>query len=443
MAARRGDWSRGSYSASRAGACLALALLLTLGCAAGAAWPEWLGRGPGPEPDYPDVTVSPSWLLRNAEARGVVVLDARPIGDYLSGHIPGSISVDPWLTPDPAVLVRVFGESGLTGRETFVCCGEGSGSGRAARVFWLLELAGARGAAMLEGGLDGWRALPGTIVTDETTLPPVEWSEDPVLDRIASREFVRRSYGEDGVEIIDARGEDAWRGPVAEALSGNPARSGHIPHALPFDFNAFLGEDGSYLPASETWLEFAALGPRPSNPVDLTSEFIVHGDGITGDGALGYFLLRRAGIERVRYYAGGWSDWASDPYLPVVRIVGAEELSARLRKERRWFRPDAPPGSFAFFDVRHPSDHARGHVGGSVSLDSRVFADSLAVALERHWPDIDTSSAAIVTYCYGVSCIRSRATSTAAARHGFVHVERFYGGVDEWRGIGGRLVEGE
>lgn len=443
MAAPRGYRNRDSNSARSAGACLTLALFIMVGSAAGAGWPEWLGRGPGPEPDYPEVTVSPSWLLDRAGASGVVVLDARPFDAYLSGHIPGSISMDPWLTPDPVGLARVFGELGLTGREKLVCHGERSASGRAARVFWLLELAGARDVAMLEGGIARWRALGGATVTEEVTLPPGQWSPEPATDLIASREFVRRSYGEDGVEIVDARGEDAWRGPVPESHRGSPVRSGHIPHALPFEFTVFVGDDGSYLPAPETWLEFAALGPRPSNPVDLTSEFIVYGDGLTGDGALGYYFLRRAGIERLRYYPGGWFDWSGDPYLPVVRIVGAEELAARLRRERRWFRPNDPPRSFAFFDVRHPSDHARGHVGGSASLDSRVFADSLAVALERHWPDIDTSSEAIVTYCYGISCIRSRATSTAAARHGFVHVERFYGGVDEWRGIGGSLVEGK
>lgn len=115
----------------------------------------------------------------------------------------------------------------------------------------------------------------------------------------------------------------------------------------------------------------------------------------------------------------------------------------RLRGSRRWLRPDAPPEDFAFFDVRHPADHGSGHIGGSVTLRSDHFADSLDVRIERHWPDLDRATIPVVTYCYGEHCIRSRATSTAAARAGFIYVERFYGGLDEWRSLGGKLVESQ
>jgi len=78
-----------------------------------------------------------------------------------------------------------------------------------------------------------------------------------------------------------------------------------------------------------------------------------------------------------------------------------------------------------------------------VSLRSDYFADSVDVRLERYWPKIDRETVPVVTYCYGESCIRSRATSTAAAREGFVRIERFLGGLDEWRHAGGELVRGE
>ena len=154
---------------------------------------------------------------------------------------------------------------------------------------------------------------------------------------------------------------------------------------------------------------------------------------------MGYFLLRRAGVERVRYFPEGWSAWAGDPNLPIVRIIGAEELEARIARARRWFRPDAPPSGFALFDVRHWGNHASGHLPGAVSLNSRFFADSLDVYVERSWPGLDKATAPIVTYCYGPNCIRSRNCSTEAARQGFIRVERFYGGIEDWRLAGGTL----
>jgi thiosulfate/3-mercaptopyruvate sulfurtransferase len=415
-----------------------------------------------PEPDYPEVTVTADWLAGRLDTRNVVVIDARPAASYLAGHVPGAVSFPPESVPDVASLSElarlpdVLGELGLSGREWLVCCGEVSYSREAAGLFWLLEVAGASRVVVLDGGVVGWRAAGHELVSEDVKRPSATWTRDPDQTFLATREYVRRSFGEKGVEIIDARGSDAWRGPVEPEDWGTLVRVGHIPHSLPFDFTTFFAPDGTFLGPSETWSSFAKLGPRPANPVDLSDVFVVHGWGagsdvdfgqwggdVWGDGPLAYFLLRRAGIAGVRLYSGGWVDWVGDPYLPIVRIVTAEELMHRLGKSRRWLRPNAPPGDFAFFDVRHPSDHRRSHIRGSVTLRSDYFADSLDVRLDYYWPDIDRETTPVVTYCYGERCIRSRASSTAAAREAFIYVERFYGGLDEWRSAGGKIVREE
>ncbi len=436
-----------------------LALALLPGSAFAQVWPK---REPVPEPDYPDVTVTADWLARRLDTRDVVVIDARPAASYLAGHVPGAVSFPPELAPEVeslpelAHLPDVLGGLGLSGREWLVCCGEVSYSREAARLFWLLEVAGASRVVVLDGGVAGWRVDGHELVSEEVRRSRATWTQEPDSELLATREYVRRSFGEPGVELIDARGLDAWRGDVERDDWGTLVRVGHMPHALPLDLTTFFAPDGRFLESSETWSSFAKLGPRPANPVDLADEFVVYGWGrgsgagsgqwqedAWGDGALAYFLLRRAGIAGVRLYSGGWADWVGDPYLPIVRIVTAEELMHRLGKSRRWLRPNAPPEDFAFFDVRHPSDHKRSHIRGSVTLRSDYFADSLDVRLDQYWPDVDRTTTPVVTYCYGERCIRSRASSTAAAREAFVYVERFYGGLDEWRFAGGELVRGE
>ena len=422
----------------------------------------WARHEPVPEPDYPRVTVTADWLGRRLDARDVIVIDARPAASYAAGHVPGALSFpaksisDMESLPEFERLPHLLGELGLTGREWLVCCGDASYSGEPAWLFWLLEAAGASRVVVLEGGVAGWRASGRELSADDVSRPPATWTQEPDPELLATREYVRRSFGEEGVEIIDARGLEAWRGPVEPEDWGTLVRVGHIPHSLPFDFTSFFAPNGTFLPPSEMWSSFAKLGPRPANPVNLADEFVVHGWGrgsnadsgqggedAWGDGPLAYFLLRRAGVARVRLYPGGWADWVGDPYLPIVRIVTEEELMHRLVKSLRWLRPNAPPGDFAFFDVRHPSDHGRSHIRGSVTLRSDYFADSLDVRLDQYWPDIDRATTPVVTYCYGERCIRSRASSTAAAREAFVHIERFYGGLDEWRFIGGKIVRGE
>ncbi|MBN2566016.1 MAG: hypothetical protein JXB46_09940 [Candidatus Eisenbacteria bacterium] len=407
---------------------------------------SWGRRDAQPEVAYPDVTVTTEWLVRHNGESGVVVVDARPESSYLSGHIPGAVSLPARVLPvvcsveDVRSLGGSLGAFGVTGTELLICCGETSWSAEAATLFWLLELAGAERAAILDGGVTGWLADARPLSVEPTRARGAGWSREPDVQLLATLDHVVSSYGADGVEIIDARGRYEWGGPIERDEWECPPRAGHIPHALPFDFTVFFHPDGFMRTPAETRSEFARLGPRPANPVDLASEFVVHGDGFVSDGAIGYFLLRRAGLERVRYYPGGWGEWSTDLGLPVVRIVGADELMWRLSKGRRLFASDAPASGFAFFDVRHPADYARGHIRGSVSLRSDHFADSLDTRLERFWPKLDRKRAPVVTYCYGEYCIRSRGTSTDAARAGFVRVERFYGGLDEWQAAGGRLV---
>jgi thiosulfate/3-mercaptopyruvate sulfurtransferase len=392
------------------------------------------------------LTVSAGRLAVCSSAAGIVVIDARDSSSYSDGHLPGSVSLPPESLPDVssrddfARLTACLGAAGLTGEETIICYGQTTWSGAAGRLFWMLELAGASDAQILDGGLTSWVAEGRELSTEPFRLPPNEWSLEPVPTRVATRDDVAAAYGTDGTEIVDVRGFYAWAGPVERDQWNQPPRVGHIPHALPFDFTVFLHPHGGLRDRAENRADFARLGPRPANPVDLSDDFILYGENPDSDGVLAYFLLRRAGVEGVSWYPGGWSEWAGDQRFPVVRIIPADELKWRL--ERRWrpFAGDRPVSEFAFFDVRHPADYARGHIAGSVSLRSDYFADSLDARLGRYWPNLDRASAPIVTYCYGEYCIRSRAASTAAARAGFVAVERFYGGLAEWQSIGGKVV---
>lgn len=409
-------------------------------------WPPWAEEDDR-EPVYPEIVTAVGELHGRIGASNLVVVDARPADAYRAGHLPTAISVPAFDVPNPPESTGVLAAHGLTGREQIVCYGEGSYSADAARLFWLLEVAGASRVSILEGGISAWIDAGRELDRDERALPAAVWAGEPNADRLATAGYVALKFGEPGHEIIDARGRDAWEGGVGEASAtadhaDAAPRAGHVPHALPLDFREFVLPDDRFVPAIDARQTLAAFGPRPSTPVDLWDEFIVYDDGVSGEGGLGYFVLRRSGVEAVRYYADGWSDWAGDPSLPVVRIVHAEELEARLARARRWFKPNAPPATFAVFDVRHWNDFNRGHIPGAVNLTSRLFADSLDVYVERHWPDLDRTEAPIVTYCYGSNCIRSRDCATVAARRGFINVERFYGGIEEWRENGGKLVSG-
>ncbi len=93
---------------------------------------------------------------------------------YLAGHIPGAVHAD--LERDLSDMSRVpeglgrhplpaaeafsavLGRWGWTPRQQVVCYDTGPGALAAARLWWLLRLAGIREAAVLDGGFAAWQA---------------------------------------------------------------------------------------------------------------------------------------------------------------------------------------------------------------------------------------------------------------------------------------------
>lgn len=396
-----------------------------------------------PPANYPDIDVSAAWLSEHLHDPDLRVLDARSRSAYIEGHLPGAVSIPARECETSVRLGRSFAEKGLSDSTRLVCYGEDCYSADAARLLWLLDVAGAADARVLDGGISAWVRGGGAIETVEDRFPNGMWGGGPRLERLATHEYVMKRFGRRGVEIIDARGEEQWEGTSPSGKSDTGVKSGHIPHSLPFDFRVFLEGGRTLLDPGETWSIFAQLGPRPTDPVDLNSEFIVYGDGLSGDGALAYFLLRRAGLERVRYYDRGWADWSKDPTTPVVSVVGAESVTERLKAENnRCIKKDLPPEGFVLLDVRGRSDYDVGHIPGAVALPTHVFTDSLDAVLSAIWPDADRAQLPVVVYCYDSGCIRSRNCATIAAQKGFQHVEWFRGGVGEWKHSGGKLKRG-
>lgn len=375
------------------------------------------------------VVVAPAWLAPRA-ASGVSplrVLDLRPRADFERAHVPGAISLPADSIADLEALSAMLSAFGVAAAETLVCYADAATILPAARAFWLIEAAGARAARFLDGGIDAWRAaaLPVEVGAADARRPPAAaWRARPDSSRIATHADVLARFGTDGVEILDARGPEAWEAESAGLLASQWGVAGHIPHALPFAFSKLVRADGTIAPMAEIRNELRRAGPRPATPVDLDSEFIVYGDGGGFDAALGYLILRAAGIERVRCYPDGWAAWSSDATNPRVRIVGAS-----LVKRRADARAAEP---YPLFDMRTRNDFTSGHIPGATLLAAHQFEDSLDAIVERTWPGLDRARTPLAAYCYGADCIRSRNGCTWAARRGFLRLEWFRGGIAEW-----------
>lgn len=243
--------------------------------------------------------------------------------DYLEGHIPGAVyaSLDHDLSDlsrqaeglgrHPLPLETAFSDAlsrwGWRPGMQLVCYDAAGGSLAAARLWWLLRLAGVREAAVLDGGYPAWLAAGLPVESGDVTRAPSKVT----LRFDASKYLVNHAQllGVPQRLLLDARAAPRYRGEV-EPID---RVGGHVPGALNRPFSENLGADGCFKPADVLRQEFLEmLGTH-------APEDVVHmcGSGVTACHNL--LAMERAGLAGSRLYAPSWSGWVSDSNRPVTK----------------------------------------------------------------------------------------------------------------------------
>lgn len=240
---------------------------------------------------------------------------------YRAGHIPGAIFLDvetdlaapggarggplgrhPW--PGPVQVAEVMGRAGISGSTRVVAYDDQSGA-TAARLWYLLRAYGHDAVAVLDGGITKWKAEGRPLETGDAPSPvPATFVPRPREGWVLTKaEMVGRP---DGAPVLDARAAERFRGEV-EPIDPRP---GHVPGATSAPFTANLTRDAVpvFRPAEDLRAHYDALGASRAEPI------VYCGSGVTACHDL--LALHVAG-RRGRLYAGSWSEWSSDPSLPV------------------------------------------------------------------------------------------------------------------------------
>jgi len=261
---------------------------------------------------------------------GVLVVDCRfELSDpgrgeqaWLEAHVPGAVyaHLDRDLSgprqpalgrhplPDDAAFSATLSRWGWRPDLDVVVYDDAHGALAAARLWWLLRLAGQRRVAVLDGGLAAWRAAGLPLEAGPVTREPTE--ARVTLDRsgIVDAGEIERGLGLASGVLLDARAAPRYRGEVEPI---DPA-GGHVPGALNRPFADNLDADGRFKPRETLRAEFSALlGGRSAREA-------VHmcGSGVTACHNL--LAMEHAGLSGSRIYAPSWSGWVSDPAHPVA-----------------------------------------------------------------------------------------------------------------------------
>jgi thiosulfate/3-mercaptopyruvate sulfurtransferase len=274
-----------------------------------------------------EMLASTDWLAKNLSRPNVVVLHAAADRKaYDEGHLPGArfLSTREILAvrngvsnelPPVADLQKVFERLGVGNQSRIVIYGENSGL-TAARVYFTLDYLGhGDRAALLDGGLEKWRAEKREISTQAVApqatafTPRVRPQVKAEANDVRDLSWIAANLEAPDVSLIDARPLKQYEGEDAGGLS----RPGHIPGAASlYWMQHLLAPDNPVLkPVRELQAMFEAAGVKPGQRVVTYCR-----SGMQASHS--YFTAKYLGYD-VMMYDGSFGEWVTLEGAPVVK----------------------------------------------------------------------------------------------------------------------------
>ena len=277
--------------------------------------------------------ISTEELARRMGAPGLRIFDCTthlkpgPDGRYIAesgranydkGHLPGAAFLDlqadlsdkrsklRFTLPPLEELTKAFAAKGV-GHGTFIVLYSHASPVWATRIWWMLRSIGFDDAAILDGGLDKWKAEDRPLSTEAATHSPATLSLRARPELFVDKEKIKGAIGALGTLTLNALSHDQHKGAggVVYGRAGRIAGSSCVPAA------SLFGADKALKPIADLRAAFDGVGAAQDKRV-----LVYCGGGIAA--TLDAFVLTAMlGHRNVSVYDNSMQEWSNDPSLPM------------------------------------------------------------------------------------------------------------------------------
>jgi thiosulfate/3-mercaptopyruvate sulfurtransferase len=266
-------------------------------------------------------------LLALKDHSKIKIIDFRKEAAYKAGHIAGALTI--WRTqledtsyhykgmmPTKNTIEALFSDLGIKNDDVLVAYDDRGGCD-AARLWWVLKNYNVHTTKILNGGLQAWKAIEGSISTDIKAITPSQYKlspEPPFNLLIHKDDLLARLQTSDNNYIVDTRGEEEHSGEVTK---NGAAKGGRIPTSMRINWVEAIDYEGSYKmkPVAELEKIYSRLG------AEKTDTIIVYCHSGVRSAYTTFVLTEILGYKNVKNYDGSWTEWSHFDELPFENDV--------------------------------------------------------------------------------------------------------------------------
>ncbi|MBU1642884.1 hypothetical protein KKE54_05940 [bacterium] len=266
--------------------------------------------------------VTGEWLKGHLNDKDVVVVDVTQKESYDSGHIPAAVQsgIEMWRQGvDKHAEVRSIEalqaemrRLGINDDSKVIVYShhlDNKDMLRATYVLWAMEYAGLKNSALLDGGLDAFKAAGGTLSTEAEADRKGGFTASRNSKMIATMDEVKASLHK--VAMVDSRPALFYFGAEKQEVLKRP---GHISGAKSFFWRYNVTNENLLKPTAEL-SEMIEKGLS----LDKSKPLIIYCTGGL-EASMNYFVYHRLlGFKKAKLYDASMKEWGNRDDTPMTR----------------------------------------------------------------------------------------------------------------------------